>query len=131
MNLQKAIETRPDLIRATFTDQAAETLLAGLTPENWSDADQELLDRVVQEAERDAAELGWDWIDAAELVAAIEGQAIGRLSACWLCIAHSRANGNWSETRRIAAELSIPLAALTAVERHVAALPANQRGYVR
>jgi len=70
-----------------------------------------------------------DWtVDIMEILAAIEGENLGRLSACWIVIAAERSQ-TWGEARKLAIELGVPASTLDRLESAFDALPETSRGY--
>ena len=76
------------------------------------------------------------YINLAELISAIEGQNIGRLSACWLVAAHQKITGgeerkaHWGSLCKEAGDFGVRTGDLEAVEEHCFALPLVARGNV-
>ena len=68
-------------------------------------------------------------IEMAEVVAGLESEDVGRLTAIWTALAFERAGGDVTQALEIGEQLGCRRG-VEAVIRHVAKLPEGQRGFV-
>lgn len=68
-------------------------------------------------------------IEMPEVINGLESENVGRLTAMWTVVAFERAQGDVNIAKSLADELGCSYG-VGCVIRHVAKLPANERGYV-